>query len=265
MYAATAVALLAAVSLAAQQRSNDVARAADKESALGRQMAAEILRHSTPIHNPDVDRYLTRLGRQLSAQFPDTQSNFTFTVVADDPCSSTHEPAALPGGSIIVPAALFVAADDEAEFAAMLAHAMEHVAQHHGTRPAAQGQIADITIPVISIGAWGGCSDQALIPVNLRASVRNEELEADALAIGLAASAGFDPGALARYIARVQAPSPTASGVLPSRDERLAAMQPIIRRFPLADSQVSSSEFIAIQREVSAIELQMRRPKWPGR
>lgn len=234
MYAcASTLALFAAALLAAQ--------APDKEAAPGRQMAAEILRHSTPIHNPAVDRYLTRLGRQLSAQLPDAKLDFTFTVIADDPCPSTHEPAALPGGFIIVPAALFLAADDEAEFAAMLAHSMEHAAQHHGTR--------------------GGCADPALVPVNRRASVRNDELEANALAIPLLASAGFDPSALARYIARIQPQSSTPSAVLPSRDERLAAMQPIIRRFPLADSQVSSSEFIAIQRAVSASVPPMQRSK----
>ena len=229
---AYALVLFTAVSLPAQEP--------DKEAALGRQMAAEILRHSTPIHNPAVDRYLTRLGSQLSAQFPGAKLDFTFTVIADDPCPSTHEPAALPGGFIIVPAALFGAADDEAEFAAMLAHSMEHVVLHHRTR--------------------GGCSGGALIPVSLRASVRNNELEADALAIPLLASAGFDPSALARYIARVQPPSSTPSAVLPSRDQRLAAMRPIIQRFPLAYSQVSSSEFIAIQRAVSASVPRRPRP-----
>lgn len=252
MYAyASALALFAAVSLAAQ--------APDKAAALGRQMAAEILRHSPPIHNPAVDRYLTRLGRQLSAQFTGAEPDFTFTVIADDPCPATHEPAALPGGFIIVPAALFGAAEDEAEFAAMIAHAMEHVAQHHGTRTAAQGQIAGMTIPLIFAGAWSGCSDQALAPAKFRASIHDDELEADALAIPLVASAGFDPSALARYIARVQTQRSAASGVFPSREERLAAMQPIIRRFPLADSQVSSSEFIAIQRAVSALVQPMRR------
>jgi predicted Zn-dependent protease len=254
MYACTsAVALFAAISLAAQDT--------NKAAALGRQMEAEILRHSTPIHDPAVDRYLTRLGRQLAAQFPGAPPHFTFTVIADDPCPSTHEPAALPGGFIVVPAALFFAADDEAEFAAMLAHSMERVAQRDRTRPAGQGQIADSgTIPIIFAGGWSGCSDQALVPANLRASVRKKELEADALAIPLIARAGFDPGALARYIARVEAPSSTASSVLPPRDERLAAMQSIIERFPVADSQVSSSEFLAIQREVSAIVQRMRKP-----
>jgi predicted Zn-dependent protease len=231
MYAhASALALFVAVSLAAQGSDS---QQSNKEAVLGRQMAAEILHHSTPIHNPAVDRYLARLGRQLSAQFPGSPPHFTFAVIADDPCPATHEPAVLPGGFIIVPAALFGAADDEAEFAAMLAHSMEHIIQRHGT--------------------WSGCPDQALIPFKARASVHNDELEADALAIPLLASAGFDPGALARYIARVQPPSSTALSPLPSRDERLRAMQPVIERFPLADSQVSTSEFIAVQREISAI------------
>ncbi len=229
MYAyAGALALCVAVALAAQTPDS-----------------LETRRRSHPIRNPAVDRYLTRLGREISAQLPVAKRDFTFAVIADDPCPATHEPVALPGGFILVPAALFGAADDEAEFAAMLAHAMEHVAQHHGTQ--------------------SGCSDAAVVPVNLRASVRHDELEADALAISLVADAGFDPSALARYVARVQSPSSTASAALPARDERLAAMQPIIRRFPVADSQVSSSEFLAIQREVSAIVQPRRRSQGLGR
>jgi predicted Zn-dependent protease len=36
----------------------------------------------------------------------------------------THEPAALAGGYVFVLSGLFLAAQDEAEFAGMLAHAM---------------------------------------------------------------------------------------------------------------------------------------------
>jgi hypothetical protein len=57
---------------------------------------------------------------------------FTFILFADDTCEITHEPASLPGGYVFVPASLFVATHNEAEFAGMLAHAMEHVAERQG-------------------------------------------------------------------------------------------------------------------------------------
>jgi predicted Zn-dependent protease len=194
--------------------------------------AAEVLRRSHPIHQAAAGRYLTRLGRQLAAQLPGPQQfHFTFTVIADDPYPATHEPSALPGGLILVPAALFGAVDDEAEFAAMIAHALAHIVQRHAAAPAA----------------------------------RNGVLQADALAISLAANAGFDPGALARYIARVQPEESTAPGLLPSREQRLRAMQPVIERFPAADFQVSSSEFMAIQREVSAALPPKRKPRRPDK
>lgn len=200
MYAvASALAFFAAVALASQPPD-----------------AAETIRRSHPIHDPAVDRYLARLGRQLAAQWLGAKPVLTFTLIAHDPHPATHEPTALAGGFILVPVALFAAVDDEAEFAAMIAHAMGHVVEHHGMETAGPN-----------------------------------ELRADALAISLAASAGFDPGALARYIARVPTPWST---------ERLAAMQPIIARFPIAGSQVSSSEFLAIQREVSALSRPTPKP-----
>jgi predicted Zn-dependent protease len=111
----------------------------EKEAALGKQLAAEVRQRTTPIQNPAAQDYVNRLGNRL-ASHTDTKVPFTFSVVAEDPCSTTHEPVALPGGYVFVPAALFIAAQDEAEFAGMLAHSIMHVAARHGTRMATPTQ-----------------------------------------------------------------------------------------------------------------------------
>ena len=106
----------------------------EKERALGQQLAKEIRQTTTALNSPRVQDYVDRLGQQIAARMQGTRFDYTFTVIADDTSRPTHEPIALPGGAVFIPAALFFAVNDEAEFAGMLAHAMEHVALRHGTR-----------------------------------------------------------------------------------------------------------------------------------
>jgi beta-barrel assembly-enhancing protease len=235
--------LLAARSLGAQPAGNIYSL--EKEAALGRQLAQEAEKHTTAIHNTRIDDYLRRLGARIAAQIPDPRFSFTFHVIADDPCRPSHEPGSFPGGYVLVTLALFAEADDEAEFAGMLAHAMEHVALRHGTRIAGQGQIENRTIPLIYVGGWNGrCGgDSFLIPTAFRETERNYEIEADAAAPQATAKAGFDPSGLTRYLVRR----------LKTGSPRVAALEALSDRLPGPESQVTSSEFITVQREARAI------------
>jgi beta-barrel assembly-enhancing protease len=249
-----AVLVLVSVSLNAQQpdrvaedRSNSYSLAA--EAALGRQMASELRRRTTAVEDSSIEAYVNRLGSKLAMEMPAARFSFQFNVVADDPCEITHEPASLPGGYVFVPASLLVATHNEAEFAGMLAHAMEHVAVRQATRQATSGQVANSgTIPLIFMGSWAGsCSGQTLVPVGFLATQRNNELEVDGLAVHAMAGAGFDPTALVSYIKRVQPPQRGRFSPLPTLDERVTAMNSIIEQLPPSDYEETSSEFVAIR------------------
>jgi beta-barrel assembly-enhancing protease len=241
MYVCRSAALLiAGISLMAQQPGGPPGNRADfysveKEAALGRQMAEEVRRRTSMIEDPSVLEYVNRLGRRLAVEMLDAKFPFTFSVIADDPCPGTHEPGSLPGGYIFVPAVLFMEAHNEAEFAGLLAHSMEHVAERHATRQASVGRIANSgTIPLIFVGGWSGnCSEGLAIPPSFRTVHRNNELEADSLAVKAMARAGFDPTALVRYVQRVQAPPTTKPlSFEPTRDERVSAMNLTIEQLP---------------------------------
>ena len=251
-----AIAILAGVSLSAQEplgpAQNGDFYSLEKEAALGKQLAADVRRRTIPIDSPIIQNYLDRVGQKIGAYIPEAKFPFTFSVIADDPCRTIHEPTALPGGYVFVPAGLFVAAQEEDEFAGMLAHAMEHVAQRHGTRQATRGTTA--TIPLIFIGGWaGGCSGGQAIPVAFLASQRSAELEADVLAVQTMARAGFDPNALVRYVERVQVqPTGTMSksySPIPDRDERIAALLATIEKLPKIDYTVAPPDEFATARQ----------------
>jgi len=248
----------------------------EKEAELGKQLAEEFRRHTTKIDNPVVQTFLDRLGQRLAAQMPEARFPFTFSTVADDPCSITHEPSTLPGGYVFVPSSLFLAAENEGEFAAMLAHAMEHIVRRHGMREFAQGTVApdsrllntnSSSMPIVFMGGFRGICSGA-VPLAFRSSQRSNELKADSLAIQTLAHAGFDPGALVRYIERVQLPSAKMDGyaVLPPRDQRAAAILAAIGQLgPVVHAAGSPDDFAGVQHEVRVLsESPVRREEPPS-
>ena len=222
---------LACLPLAGQQSSV-------KEATLGKRLAAEFRQRTTPIDSPPVQNYVAGLGQRLAAQMPGAMLPFTFSVIVDDLCRPMHEPAALPGGYVFVPAALLLTAQDEGELAGMLAHAMGHIEQRHGNRQVTQGMLMNVApMPITFAASCGGESGQA-VPQTIAASERQIELEADRLAVQAMADAGFDPKVLLRYIRRVQPDdaalskvSYEAPAVLP-RARRIAALEQAVGKLP---------------------------------
>lgn len=228
----------------------------EKEKALGQQLAGEIRQQTTEIHSPRVQEYVKRLGETLAPQMQGARFDYTFHVISEDTSPTTHEPMALPGGVIFIPAALFLEANDEAEFAGMLAHAMEHVAQRHGTREATVSPLGNLAgvAPSTFTGLWVPWPAGQAIPVGLLGQMRRDELEADALAVVALEHAGFDPTALLRYVERGRPAAPgTVARVfspLPERGQRVAALRLAIARLPGARYTEAGAEFAAVRDEV---------------
>ena len=122
------VLILAVVPVTAQEpvRAGDAnLYSLEKERALEQQLANEIRQKTTALNSPRVQEYVDHLGQKIAPQIQGARFDDTFNVIADDTSRTTHEPIALPGGAIFIPAALFPGANDEAEFAGMLAHATD--------------------------------------------------------------------------------------------------------------------------------------------
>jgi predicted Zn-dependent protease len=217
---------LGAVTLGAQQPYS-----AEKEAALGASLATEARNSTTAIESPAVRGYVQRIARELAAQLPNPPFSYAFSLIADDRGGPTHEPLAFPGGYILAPASLLQTARNEAEFAGMLAHAMAHVAERHGLRPASSGKIS----------LWVNAGDDdSLFPAAFRSIRRGYETEADVLAVKMTAGAGYDPEDLVRYIARTEP--------VDSREFRISKIEIVIRALPpKAYSAGSVDEFARMQ------------------
>jgi predicted Zn-dependent protease len=213
----------------------------EKEKALGAQIAAEYRHQARVLDSPSINAYLDDLGQRLAAQAPATGFTYTFEL-ADDDQTWIHEAAAFPGGPVFVPASLILAAADEDELAGMLAHAIAHIATRQETRQMTRGQMMNQAgMPLIMMGGWNGYAirqgSALAVPLGFLSFQRKNELDADQLAVGILAAAGYNPQSLARYIERVQPADPplrNAMAPYPDKDQRLAALRAAIEQLPPA-------------------------------
>ena len=120
---------------------------------------------------------------------------------------------------------LLLTAEDEAEFAGVLAQAI--------ARGPRRMKSDSGTIPIYFASGLSLEGLEALMPVDALTRWRGIEFQADASAAAAMSRAGFDPAALLRYLERVQPPDRPRSP-FPPRAARIAALQEAIRNLPPA-------------------------------
>ncbi|MFG1378391.1 M48 family metalloprotease [Xanthobacter autotrophicus] len=110
---------------------------------------------------------------------------------------------ALPDGSLYVTRGLLSLANDTSELSSVLAHEMAHVIARHATIREDQVKQAVLVSRVISdvvndpdLGALAMQKSRR----TLASFSRGQELEADAIGVGIAARAGFDPYGASRFL-----------------------------------------------------------------
>jgi len=235
----------------------------EKEIALGKAYADEVVRTSKMVRDPIISEYVNRIGQNL-VRSSDAKVPFQFQVVDDDAVNAF----ALPGGFVFVNTGLLVKADTESEVAGVLAHEIAHVAARHGTRQATKGQLANLSmIPlVILTGGWTGFGIQQAasfaIPIAFLQFSKGMETEADFLGLQYLYKAGYDPIAFVDFFEKLQTMEKTKPGALagvfrshPMTDDRIASAQKEIERI-LPDRPeyiVDRSEFFDVKDRFVAI------------
>ncbi len=114
---------------------------------------------------------------------------------------------ALPTGQIYVTRGLIALANDESELASVLAHEMGHVIARHAEIREQQVRQADlvsrVVTDVVSDPAAGALA-LAKSKLALASFSRAQEFEADAIGVGIAARAGYDPYGAVRFLTSME-------------------------------------------------------------
>jgi predicted Zn-dependent protease len=166
----------------------------------------------TYISDPDVDQYLTSVGRKLVSHSPYGAQHIQVFAVRDPDINAFT----LPGGYIGVNSGLVVATDDESELASVIAHEVGHVVQRHVARGMAersQGRgVMLATLAAALLAALSGSGDLAMgvasfgqaAAVNRQLSFsRSAEQEADREGFNMMTKAGYDPRGMAQMFRRL--------------------------------------------------------------
>ena len=184
-----------------------------REVETGRRLHPMILaRMGGAVGDRALARYVDSIGQLLARTGERTDIEYSFTVLDSDIVNAF----ATPGGYIYVSRGLLALADDEAELAAVLAHELGHVtALHHARR---QGQTLLANLGLLAAGAVAGAvapgNERSIMDFGqiaatgvLRGFSREHEYQADSLAIRYLSRAGYDPLAMARFLAKLRAHS----------------------------------------------------------
>ena len=235
----------------------------DKEIALGRQLATQVERQSRLVNDPVVNEYVNRVEQNI-VRNSDAKVPFTIKIIESDEVNAF----ALPGGFLFVNTGLLLAADEEAEFAGVLAHETAHVAARHGAKNDSKQTTVNLaSIPLIFVGGPAGLGARQAagigIPVAFLKFTRSQEAEADYLGAQYMYKTGYDPSAMLRFFEKLQAKEKSKKGTMsslfkdhPPTGARIAAVKTEIETILPDRGQyvVTTSEFDAVKARLASLE-----------
>src|SRR5690554_2968815 len=187
------------------------------ERTLGDAIMEQGRRDPTYISDPDVNQYLTDMGRQLVEHAPSgTGQHISVFAIKDAQINAF----ALPGGYIGINSGLVVSASSESELASVVAHEIGHVVQRHIARGMTQrSQSSGVMMAALAgalLAALSGSADLAMgvAAFGQAAAVdrqlgfsRQAEQEADRAGLDMMQRAGYDPAGMVRMFERLESAS----------------------------------------------------------
>ena len=180
---------------------------ADQEIALGLQAAPEMeAQYGGESGDARARAAVQQVGQQIvTANQLDTKTpyKFQFHLLADD---QTINAFALPGGQVFITQGILKNLTSEAQLAGVLAHEVGHVVARHSAQQVAKSGLTQGLATAAAVGTYdpdhpGSSAARAAAVaaiakvVNLRFG-REDELQADKLAVDFTPTAGYDPRAM---------------------------------------------------------------------
>ena len=102
----------------------------DEEVRISREFRREARKQLKFVTNPEVERYIDRLGQRILSTMGPQPFDYRFFVIQDDQLNAF----AVPGGSIFFFTGLIEKAKTTSEIAGVLGHEIVHVKGHHMAR-----------------------------------------------------------------------------------------------------------------------------------
>lgn len=176
----------------------------EDERRIGAEQHPKMLAQFGGVYRDDaVQAYVAEIGARLVANSEQSGLPFTFTVL-DSPVVNAF---ALPGGYVYITRGLMALADSEAELAGVLGHEIAHVTARHGAQQQTRSIWVGLGAAVLgaAVGSQGAADLMNLGGgLILRGYSREQEFEADSLGLRYLTRAGYQPDAVASFLARLR-------------------------------------------------------------
>jgi predicted Zn-dependent protease len=150
-------------------------------------------------HSPELEALISRTVDRLVAASEKPELKYRVTLL-NSPAINAF---ALPGGTLYVTRGLVALANDTSELSSVLSHEMAHVIARHAAIREDQVRQAMIVSRVISDVVSDpdlGALALAKSKISLASFSRGQELEADAVGVGISARAGYDAYGASRFL-----------------------------------------------------------------
>jgi predicted Zn-dependent protease len=223
----------------------------DEETRISREFRREAKKHLKFVNNPEVERYVDRLGRRILAATGPQAFDYRFFVVEDSQLNAF----AVPGGSIYVFTGLIERAKSTDELAGVLGHEIVHIKGRHMARSSGPDAISVLSLLSMVLlarsggGQAAGVVGQAIAATRQAAYSRQLEMEADTLGTRYIAAAGFDPKGTIAFLKtmdqeRALNPIDVPAYILshPITQERVANAELVVRSLGTTQPRVESPE-----------------------
>jgi predicted Zn-dependent protease len=217
------------------------------EVVAGRTIYRELRKVLPVLDDPELMLWLRALGNRIVQYVPESRYPFYFSII-DDPNINAF---ATQGGVVAVNAGLILAVDSEDELAAVIAHEIAHVSQHHiqrmQARSAGDSLITGLGVLATIIAA---SYDPAVAQAALMSTFafqgqqqlafsRQMETEADRIGMKILTDAGYDPSAMATFLHKLERFNSGADDEIvaylrthPLTNERISNVTDLVRRLP---------------------------------
>ena len=232
-----------------------------EELQLGLQYAKALTESGVPLMtDPEVVSYVEQLCQLLVGHAKQFPTNYQLFVLDTAQVNAMTTP-----GFIFVYRGILDASDSEAALAGVLAHEIGHSVAHHIGKSATRSyqdekRIADLRRSNSKLSQFLAKMLESGSPVNAQSFSRDNESQADRLAVHIAFDSGFDPAAIADLFQKFEQMSPTSRSPWdqmmqshPSPLGRINAVKEYAALLPSRPTKRNSPAFDRMKRRLAAL------------
>jgi len=185
----------------------------DEEIAIGRDLAATLVGAAPLVADAKVQRYVNNVGRWIASQSERPDLPWQFGVL-DAPQLNAF---AVPGGTIFITRGLLERMQTESELAGVLGHEISHVVKKHHLKAIQKGAMTALAGDALQMAVQNknASANEKLVSFGKemysRGLDKDDEFEADRMAVVIAARAGYDPFGLPSVVQMLQGLNPKDS------------------------------------------------------